>query len=80
MPHGTKTAAVPALVTAWLMSAALLGTSAATAQERITLETIGAVRMAGSRLDDGRRVNPQVRPAETGSAQEQRADDPSKAH
>lgn len=80
MPHGTKISALPALVTAGLISAALLGSSAATAQERITLETIGAVRMASSRLDDGRRVSPQLRPVEAAPAQEQRADDPAKAH
>ena len=61
MPHHTKTLAAALLAAAGLT--ALPGaTTDATAQERITLETIGAVRMA--RFDEVRRANPEFRPAQ----------------
>ena len=60
MPHHAKTSVVTTLIAAGLM--ALLTGPQATAQERITLETIGAVRMA--RFDEVRRASPEFRPAQ----------------
>ena len=76
MPYGTQTSAIPSLIIAGL-GTAWLGIPAATAQERITLETIGAVRMA--RADEIRRANPELRPARTAPAHEQLAERASKA-
>lgn len=47
---------------------ALLGTSAASAQDRITLETIGAVRMVMA--DEIRPANAEPRPGEAPTARE----------
>ena len=60
MPHHAKTLVAPTLTVAGLM--VLLTGPRATAQERITLETIGAVRMA--RFDEVRRTSPELRPAQ----------------
>ncbi|WP_267426458.1 hypothetical protein [Methylobacterium sp. GC_Met_2] len=60
MPHHAKTSVVTTLIAEGLM--ALLTGPQATAQERITLETIGAVRMA--RFDEVRRAGPEFRPAQ----------------
>jgi hypothetical protein len=49
----------------------------AAAQERITLETIGAVRMA--KADAIRRASPELRRMETAAAREQRAERPFQA-
>jgi hypothetical protein len=60
MPHHAKTAAAATLIVSGLM--AFFTGLQATAQERITLETIGAVRMA--RFDAVRRASPEFRPAQ----------------
>ncbi|KAB1069482.1 hypothetical protein [Methylobacterium planeticum] len=64
MPHHTKTSVVATLTVAGLM--ALVTTPEATAQERITLETIGAVRMA--RFEEVRGANRELRPAQAAPA------------
>ncbi|TXM96054.1 hypothetical protein FV222_19220 [Methylobacterium sp. WL103] len=74
MPHPTKTI-VAATLAAGLM--ALLTPRAATAQERITLETIGAVRMV--RFEEVRGANPELRPAPTATAPDPAAERPVKA-
>jgi hypothetical protein len=76
MPYATKTFVIPSFVIAGL-EAAVLGIPAAAAQERITLEAIGAVRM--TRVDEVRRANPPVRPMETAPERDQAAERPSKA-
>jgi hypothetical protein len=76
MPYAAKTFAIPSLVIAGLESA-VLGMPAASAQERITLETIGAVRMA--RAGEVRRASLPVRSMETAPAHDQVAERPSKA-
>ncbi|MCJ2094528.1 hypothetical protein MKK67_18815 [Methylobacterium sp. J-072] len=76
MPYRTTTFALPSLGIAGL-GAALLGPPAASAQERITLESIGAVRMA--RAEEIRRANPEIRSVATRPAREQIAERPSKA-
>ena len=58
MPHHTKTSVAATLPAAGLI--ALMTMPEATAQERITLETIGAVRMV--RFEEVRCANPQFRP------------------
>ncbi|WP_419951296.1 hypothetical protein [Methylobacterium sp.] len=60
MPHHTKTSVAATLPFAGLM--AFLTMPEATAQERITLETIGAVRMA--RFEEVRGANPEFRPSQ----------------
>ena len=60
MPHQAKTSVAATLTAAGLM--ALFTGPQATAQERITLETIGAVRMA--RFDEVRRAGPELRPVQ----------------
>jgi hypothetical protein len=60
MPHHANTYFAAPLAAAGLMM--LLTAPQATAQERIMLETIGAVRMA--RFDEVRRTNPESRPAQ----------------
>ncbi|KQP09171.1 hypothetical protein [Methylobacterium sp. Leaf93] len=57
MHHHTKTSVAAPFTVAGLM--ALLTTPEATAQERIPLETIGAVRMA--RFEEVRGANPELR-------------------
>ncbi|MCJ2135807.1 hypothetical protein MKK69_17395 [Methylobacterium sp. J-026] len=69
MSHRTKTFAAASLAAAGLM--ALLGTPGASAQERITLETIGAVRMA--RVEEVRGADPERQPANAASARDQAA-------
>ncbi|NEU12814.1 hypothetical protein G3T14_11795 [Methylobacterium sp. BTF04] len=66
MPHPKKTSVAATLSVAGLM--ALLTPAKATAQERITLETIGAVRMA--RVDEVRGANPGFHPARTSLARD----------
>ena len=63
MPHHTKTSVAATLPFAGLM--AFLTMPEATAQERITLETIGAVRMA--RFEEVRGANPEFRPSASGA-------------
>ncbi len=70
MPYRPKPSAVPSLMSAGL--AALLGIPDASAQERITLETIGAVRMA--RTGEVRGARPEPRPADTAPARAQLAE------
>ena len=64
MPHHTKTSVTATLPVAGLM--ALLTMPEATAQERITLEMIGAVRM--TRFEEVRGANPELRPAQAAPA------------
>jgi hypothetical protein len=73
MPYPAKTLA--AALPAGLM--AFLTTPEATAQERITLETIGAVRMA--RFEEVRGANPDLRPAQSASARDPAAGRTAKA-
>ena len=74
MPHPTTTIAA-ALTAAGLM--AMITPRAATAQERITLETIGAVRMA--RFEEVRGANPELRPAQAAPARDPAAGRAAKA-
>ena len=76
MPYRRIMFALPCILLTGLGSA-LLGIPAASAQERITLESIGAVRMA--RLDAVRRADPEVQPATTRPARAQSAERPAKA-
>ena len=62
----TKTLAAAYVAIAGL--ATLLNSPVASAQERITLETIGAVRMA--RAEEVRSANPEFRPADTAPVRE----------
>ena len=64
MPYPTSTLA--AALAAGLM--AFLTTPEAMAQERITLEMIGAVRMV--RFDEVRGANPNLRPAQSAPARD----------
>ncbi|MCJ2108186.1 hypothetical protein MKK70_23025 [Methylobacterium sp. E-041] len=76
MPHHTKTLAAALLAAAGLT--ALPGaTTDATAQERITLETIGAVRMA--RFEEVRGTNAELRPAQAAPARDPAAERAAKA-
>ena len=74
MPHPMTTLAT-ATLTAGLM--ALLTASDATAQERITLESIGAVRMA--RFGEVRAASPELRPAQAAPARDPAAGRTAKA-
>lgn len=73
MPRSTNTFAA-ALAAGLLV---LLTPPDATAQERITLETIGAVRMA--RFEEVRGANPELRPASTAPARDLAAERTAKA-
>lgn len=75
MPHPTETSVAATLAAAALV--ALLSSPEATAQERITLETIGAVRMA--RFDEVRGANPERRPAQAAPARDPAAERTAKA-
>lgn len=80
MPYRTTTAALSVSLAASLAAsllALLLPTPAATAQERITLEVIGAVRMA--RLDPVRGVSPATRPTQATPARDPAAERAAKA-
>ena len=74
MSHPNKTIAA-ALAATGLM--ALLAPRPATAQEPITLETIGAVRMA--RFAEVRGANPELRPAQAAPARDPAAEPAAKA-
>lgn len=76
MSYRTTTAALSASLAASLL-ALLLPTPAATAQERITLEVIGAVRMA--RFDPVRGVSPATRPTQATPARDPAAERAAKA-
>jgi hypothetical protein len=67
MPYHDRKTVIPYILIAEL-GAALLGSSIASAQDRITLETIGAVRMV--RADEIRRADAEPRPAEARTATE----------
>lgn len=66
MSHRTETFATNSLAAAGLR--ALLGTQDASAEERITLETIGAVSMA--KVEEVRGANPGFRPANAAPARD----------
>ncbi|MGU3540762.1 hypothetical protein [Methylobacterium sp. A54F] len=70
MPHHTTTSLAATLVAAGLM--AILTAPDATAQERITLETIGAVRMA--RFEEVRPTTVELRPPQAVPARDPAAD------
>lgn len=71
MHHITKRIAAAAFAAGPM---ALLIPPEATAQERITLETIGAVRMA--RFEEVRGANPELRPAQAAPARDPAAKRP----
>ncbi|MCJ2073256.1 hypothetical protein MKK75_31480 [Methylobacterium sp. J-030] len=75
MSQHTQTPVAAALTVAGLMT--VLTASEATAQERITLETIGAVRMA--RFEEVRGATPQPRPAQATPTRDQAAGRTAKA-
>lgn len=70
MPHRTTTLVASTFATAGLM--AVLTLRDAAAQERITLETIGAVRMA--QFEEVRVANPELHPAQAAPAREPAAE------
>lgn len=75
MSHHMQPTVAATLTVAGVMT--LLAASQATAQERITLEMIGAVRMA--RFEEIRSANPQPRPAQATPTRDQAAERTAKA-